>query len=58
MELIKYLDIDRTNAKTLRQQIREQITWLIADGTLEIGDKLPSIHDLSKQLGVNLHTIR
>jgi len=58
MKLIKYLDIDRTNAKTLRQQIREQITWLIADGVLKIGDKLPSIHDLSEQLGVNLHTIR
>ncbi len=58
MKLIKYLDIDRTNVKTLRQQIREQITWLIADGVLKIGDKLPSIHELSEQLGVNLHTIR
>ncbi len=58
MDLNNFLKINQNSETTLRQQIREQITWLIADGVIRVGDKLPSIHILSDQLGVNLHTIR
>jgi len=58
MEINRFLQIDHNSETTLRQQIREQITWLIVDGVIRVGDKLPSIHILSEQIGVNLHTVR
>ena len=58
MEINHYIQIDHNSETTLRQQIREQITWLIVDGVIKVGDKLPSIHILSEQIGVNLHTVR
>lgn len=39
-------------------QLRQQITWLIASGELQEGDRLPTIRDFAQALGINLHTIR
>ena len=58
MSLIDFLQININSETTLRQQIREQIAWLIVDGEIKVGEKLPSIHILSEELGVNLHTVR
>ncbi|MCU0504235.1 MAG: GntR family transcriptional regulator [Chloroflexi bacterium] len=43
---------------TLAQQIREQVTWLIAEEGLIPGDELPPARDLARRLGVNFHTVR
>jgi LacI family transcriptional regulator len=39
-------------------QIRTRIAFLIADGELEPGDRLPPVRDLARQLGVNVNTVR
>ena len=39
-------------------QIRTRIAFLIADGELAPGDRLPSVRDLARQLGVNINTVR
>lgn len=39
-------------------QIKEQLTWLIASGQLQTGDRLPSVRQAAKHLCVNLHTVR
>jgi GntR family transcriptional regulator len=38
-------------------QVKEQIKLLIYSGTYKIGDKLPSINELSASIGVNRNTI-
>jgi len=35
-----------------------QITWLIASGQLEPGDRLPTVRRLAEHLSINLHTVR
>jgi LacI family repressor for deo operon, udp, cdd, tsx, nupC, and nupG len=39
-------------------QIRTRIAFLIADGDLAPGDRLPAVRDLAQQLGVNINTVR
>jgi LacI family transcriptional regulator len=39
-------------------QIRTRIAFLIADGELAPGDRLPPVRDLARQLGVNVNTVR
>src|SRR5262252_4164545 len=39
-------------------QIRSRIAVLIADGELEPGERLPSVRELARQLGVNVNTVR
>jgi LacI family transcriptional regulator, repressor for deo operon, udp, cdd, tsx, nupC, and nupG len=39
-------------------QIRTRIAFLIADGELEPGHRLPPVRDLARQLGVNVNTVR
>lgn len=39
-------------------QLARQLTWLIADGTIVKGEKLPSIRDYAELLGIHHHTVR
>jgi DNA-binding LacI/PurR family transcriptional regulator len=39
-------------------QIRTRIAFLIADGELATGDRLPPVRELARQLGVNFNTVR
>jgi DNA-binding LacI/PurR family transcriptional regulator len=39
-------------------QIRTRIAFLIADGDLPAGERLPAVRDLAQQLGVNVNTVR
>jgi DNA-binding LacI/PurR family transcriptional regulator len=39
-------------------QIRTRIAFLIADGELTAGERLPPVRDLARQLGVNVNTVR
>jgi DNA-binding LacI/PurR family transcriptional regulator len=58
MDMYDQLSIDPRHDATLAHQIKRQITWLIASGKLEAGDRLPTVRDLAERLGVNLHTVR
>jgi LacI family transcriptional regulator len=39
-------------------QIRTRIAFLIADGEVKAGERLPPVRDLARQLGVNVNTVR
>lgn len=42
----------------LAAQIRSKIAFLIADGALAAGERLPPVRALARQLGVNVNTVR
>lgn len=49
----------RLNKKlTLYEQVAERIYYLIEQGTLRPGDRIPSIRSLSKQLQVSINTVK
>ena len=50
--------LDRRSGAGIAAQIRTRIAFLIADGELTPGDRLPPVRDLARQLGVNVNTVR
>lgn len=52
------LHIDTRSNLPIFAQLEQQITWLIASGSLKSGDLLPSIRALGGQLGIHWHTVR
>lgn len=50
--------IDARSDVGIAAQIRTRIGFLIADGELAAGDRLPPVRDLARQLGVNVNTVR
>ncbi len=52
------LHIDPQSNLPIFAQLRQQIAWLIASGTLKPNDRLPTIRELAEQLGVHMHTVR
>jgi len=58
---MSYLDQLTVNSQldsTLAQQLKQQLTWLIASGQLKPGDRLPSLRQLALHLRVNINTVR
>ena len=51
------LKIDRRQPKPLFQQISDEVKSLVDQGTLDIGQALPSTRSLAKKLGVNRFTV-
>ena len=50
--------LDLRSPLGIAAQIRARIALLIADGELNAGDRLPSVRELARQLGVNVNTAR
>lgn len=50
--------IDYHSRIPIYQQIKEQIIMLINTGFYQSGDRLPSIRNLSKELNINVNTIK
>ena len=58
MDIFNFIHINIHHETSIAYQLKQQITWLIINGKLKAGDQLPSIHEVSKKIGVNLHTVR
>lgn len=56
--LLSSFRIDPRTAVGIAEQIRTRIAFLIADGELPPGDRLPPVRSLARQLGVNVNTVR
>jgi len=56
--LANHLQLDPDSGNPLISQLVEQLTWLIASGELQEGDKLPPMRQLALDLGVHMHTVR
>lgn len=52
------IDIDLRSRTPIYEQIKEQIMLLIQLGILKPHEQLPSIRELSKQLGLNVNTVK
>lgn len=51
------LKIDFSDDVPIYQQIRNQIVLGIADGKLQVGEKLPTIRALADEAGINMMTV-
>ncbi len=54
---MKLLLPDKTLGRKLYEQVADSIQTLINEGTLQPGDRLPSVRKLRQQLGVSISTI-
>ena len=52
-----FLHIERGSSTPISRQIAEQIAALCASGSLQGGDRLPSVRQLAQELAVNQNTI-
>lgn len=57
-DLLDLIKIDANSEIPIAEQLRQQLTWLIASGQLMPGDSLPSLRQLAGHLVINLHTVR
>lgn len=51
------LRLREESGSPIYQQIIDQIKAQVADGTLKKGEKLPSVRELSADLGINVNTV-
>lgn len=51
------IEIDFNSPEAIYIQLRNQIVMEIAQDRLHDGDSLPSVRNLAKDLGVNMHTV-
>lgn len=58
MNLLDNLTLNTEPGITLVHQLKQQLTWLIATGEMQPGDRLPPVQVMAKKLGINLHTVR
>ncbi len=58
MEVLQHLSVDRRSSLPIETQLARQIERLIASEALPVGNRLPPIRTLARQLGINLHTVR
>ncbi len=52
-----FLRIEKSSSVPISRQILEQIRAQCLAGTLRVGEKLPSVRDLARELAVNVNTI-
>jgi len=58
MSIFEQVHVDSKAEIPLVAQLTQQITWLIASGELQEGDKLPPIREFAQALGIHMHTVR
>jgi DNA-binding LacI/PurR family transcriptional regulator len=58
MKTTPQIIISSNSGELLVEQLHRQFIWQIASGQLKPGDRLPPIRVLSRQLAINMHTIR
>lgn len=49
--------LDQSQDKSLYEQVADRIQRLIAEGTLQVGDRLPSVRKLHEQWSVSISTV-
>jgi GntR family transcriptional regulator len=52
------ITVDRDAAASVREQLIDQMRYLIASGHFAVGATLPSTRTLAEQVGVSFHTVR
>ena len=52
-----FLRIEKGSAVPISSQIEKQVAMLCASGKLKAGERLPSVRELARELGVNQNTV-
>ena len=52
-----FIRLESSSAVPIYRQIVDQIGYQIANGTLQAGDRLPSVRELARRLPVNQNTV-
>ncbi|WP_363322163.1 GntR family transcriptional regulator [Sporosarcina highlanderae] len=55
--MILFIQIEPTSEIPIYTQLANQLIELIATGTLQTSEALPSVRSLAADLGVNMHTV-
>jgi GntR family transcriptional regulator len=50
--------VDPSLTEPLYAQLANQVRSLILEGSIDVGDRLPTIRDVSESLSINMHTVR
>ena len=58
MDFLSKISVNPHLDTTMAQQLSQQLTWFIASGQLQPDELLPSVRELARWLGINLHTVR
>ena len=58
MSILEKLAVSPDTDLSLWLQLKQQLTWLIASGQVQPGERLPAVRHLADHLGINLHTVR
>ena len=53
-----FIVISQSNPDPMHRQVTDQVKDAVAKGTLKTGEKLPSIREMSKELGISPITIK
>lgn len=51
------INVDFNSGEPVTRQVVAQIKWMVATGHMKVGEKLPSVRELAKQLKVNPTTV-
>ena len=57
-DILRLISVDVQAALPPGTQLRQQLTWLIASGQLQAGDKLPPVRELAHQTAIHRNTVR
>ena len=52
-----FLRIEKGSSVPISRQIAQQIATLCASGSIEAGERMPSVRELARDLGVNQNTV-
>ena len=54
---MRFDPVNKKSDRPVHQQLREQIISSIAAGTLQVGDVIPSVRTVARQLGIAVNTV-
>ena len=52
-----YFEIDTAAGLSINEQMYRQVLYAVASGTLQTGDRVPSVRELSRLLAINPNTV-
>ena len=58
MHDLSQIKINRNSNESITTQLKEQLTWLIANNSFKQGDRLPAMRVIAQALEININTVR
>lgn len=52
------ITLNRSDSRSIQEQLVDQVRFLVASGRFRVGDRLPSTRVLAERLSISFHTVR